>query len=121
MQDTPETAEFAKRAEEASQRARKMKAELRKKRRADKLKLQQQLGAELMKETNITSAQQLKQYLQDNLNYEAEAENQQNYQQALIELTTFANQLTWNEQRGYWQAANLHELTDWLATQRTQH
>nr|WP_172687984.1 hypothetical protein [Lactiplantibacillus plantarum]AOF43526.1 hypothetical protein [Lactiplantibacillus plantarum] len=121
MQDTPETAEFAKRAEEASQRARKMKTELRKKRRADKLKLQQQLGAELMKETNIVSAQQLKQYLQDNLNYEAEAENQQDYQQALIELNTFANQLTWDEERGYWRVANLRTLTDWLAGFRTNN
>lgn len=119
MQDTPETAEFAKRAEEASQRARKMKAELRKKRRTDKLKLQQQLGAELMKITNITSTPQLKQYLQDSLNHEAEVDNQQDYQQALIELTIFANKLTWNEQRGYWQVANLHELTNWLASFRT--
>lgn len=104
---------FAKRAEEASQHARQLRAELRKKRKADKLKLQQQLGAELLKFTDIETVSQLRSYFEKELNQEA--------QQLAIEVNFFADQLTWNEQRQYWQVADLRALTDWLATHRTQH
>ncbi|WP_132981506.1 hypothetical protein [Pediococcus pentosaceus] len=102
---------FAKRAEEASQHARQLRAELRKKRKADKLKLQQQLGAELLKFTDIETVSQLCSYFEKELNQEA--------QQLAIEVNFFADQLTWNEQRQYWQVADLRALTDWLATHRT--
>ncbi|KJU74946.1 hypothetical protein AH70_03680 [Pediococcus damnosus LMG 28219] len=72
MQDTPETAELAKRAEEASQHAKQLRAELRKKRKADKLKLQQQLGAELLKFTDIETVSQLRSYFEKELNQEAQ-------------------------------------------------
>ncbi|MEJ6358793.1 hypothetical protein WJM93_15960 [Lactiplantibacillus plantarum] len=119
MQDTPETAEFAKRAEEASQRAKQLRAELRKKRKADKLKLEQQLGAEILKITDIETVGQLKSYFEDTFNQEAQQDLEA--QQLSNEVERFANQLTWNDQRQYWQVADLRALTDWLATHRTQH
>lgn len=119
MQDTPETAEFAKRAEEASQRAKQLRAELRKKRKADKLKFQQQLGAEVLRITGIETVGQLHAYFEDTLGQEAQQDLEA--QQLAIEVNSFADQLTWNEQRQYWQVADLQALTDWLATHRTQH
>ncbi|EPD25299.1 hypothetical protein [Lactiplantibacillus plantarum] len=119
MQDTPETAELAKRAEEASQHAKQLRAELRKKRKADKLKLQQQLGAELLKFTDIETVSQLRSYFEKELNQEAQQDIEA--QQLAIEVNSFADQLTWNEQRQYWQVADLRALTDWLATHRSRH
>ena len=119
MQDTPETAELAKRAEEASQHAKQLRAELRKKRKADKLKLQQQLGAELLKFTDIETVSQLRSYFEKELNQEAQQDIEA--QQLAIEVNSFADQLTWNQQRQYWQVADLRALTDWLATHRSRH
>lgn len=90
-----------------------------KKRKADKLKLQQQLGAELLKFTDIETVSQLRSYFEKELNQEAQQDIEA--QQLAIEVNSFADQLTWNEQRQYWQVDDLRALTDWLATHRSRH
>jgi hypothetical protein len=72
-----------------------------------------------LKFTDIETVSHLCSYFEKELNQEAQQDIEA--QQLAIEVNFFADQLTWNEQRQYWQVADLRALTDWLATHRTQH